>query len=127
MRNAFAFGRRFRHPPPQIQPPKESSNLSWYYAENNERRGPVEDAAFQSLVSAGTIKPDTLVWREGFAAWTPYASVPATAAPPSSSPASAGGIASSSAVACSQCGRSFPADETVTYEGRHVCAECKPL
>jgi len=101
--------------------------MSWYYAENNERRGPVEDAALQSLVSAGTIKPDTLVWREGFAAWTPYASVPATAAPPSSSPASAGGIASSSAVACSQCGRSFPADETVTYEGRHVCAECKPL
>jgi len=47
--------------------------------------------------------------------------------PASSSPASAAGIASSSAVACSQCVRLFPADDTVTYEGRHICAECKPL
>ncbi|MDR3401800.1 MAG: RDD family protein [Chthoniobacter sp.] len=101
--------------------------MSWYYAENNERRGPVGDADFKSLVYAGTIKPDTLVWREGFAAWMPYGSV-ATASPPASSDlAGAAGIAGSSAVACSQCGRLFPADETVTYEGRHVCAECKPL
>ncbi|MEI9894527.1 MAG: RDD family protein [Chthoniobacter sp.] len=101
--------------------------MSWYYAENNERRGPVEDAAFQSLVSAGSIKPDTLVWREGFATWMPYGSVAAAAVPASSSPVDAAGAESSSRIACSQCGRSFPVDETVTYEGRHVCVECKPL
>ena len=99
--------------------------MSWYYAENNERRGPIEEAAFQSLVYAGTIKPDTLVWREGFAAWMPYSSAASAAAPASASPAGVAGAPGS--VACSQCGRLFPADETVMYEGGHVCVECKPL
>jgi uncharacterized RDD family membrane protein YckC len=101
--------------------------MSWYYAENNERRGPIEDAAFQSLLSAGTIKPDTLVWREGFADWIPYSSAGSVTSPVSTSPGGAAGAVSSSDVACSQCGGHFPADETVTYEGRHVCAACKPL
>jgi uncharacterized RDD family membrane protein YckC len=101
--------------------------MSWYYAENNERRGPIEDAAFQSLVAAGTIKSDTLVWREGFANWLPYSSAASTGSAASSSPVGIAGTASSSAVACSQCGHTFPADETITYEGRHVCVQCKPL
>jgi uncharacterized RDD family membrane protein YckC len=101
--------------------------MSWYYAENNERRGPIDEAAFQSLVNAGTIQPDTLVWRDGFADWMPYRSAVGAASAASTSPAGASGTSSSSAVACSQCGRLFPADETVTYEGRHVCAGCKPL
>ena len=29
--------------------------MSWYYAENNERRGPLDEADFQALVTAGTI------------------------------------------------------------------------
>jgi uncharacterized RDD family membrane protein YckC len=104
--------------------------MSWYYAENNERRGPVEDAAFQSLVTAGTIKSDTLVWREGMAEWQPYSQM-ATAASavsaPVASPLAAGGVVNSSAAACSQCGRLFPADDMVSYEGSYICAECKPL
>ena len=90
--------------------------MSWYYAENNERRGPIEDAAFQSLVASGTIKPDTLVWKEGLPEWIPYRQT-------------VSGVSSvgSSAAACSQCGRLFPADDMISYEGRYVCADCKPL
>jgi len=104
--------------------------MSWYYAENSERRGPIEDAAFQTLVSAGTVKPDTLVWRDGFADWIPYSQAASAVAAAATASTSPGGVITgpaSSAVACTQCGRLFPADETVTYEGKHVCAECKPL
>jgi len=104
--------------------------MSWYYAENNERRGPIEDAAFQSLVAAGSIKPDTLVWRDGMTDWVPYSEAASAVSAAATASTSAGGAVTtpiSSAVACSQCGRLFPADETVTYEGRHICAECKPL
>src|SRR5580698_3039609 len=104
--------------------------MSWYYAENNERRGPVEDAAFQTLVSAGTVKPDTLVWRDGFADWIPYSEAASAVAASATASTSPGGVITgpaSSAVACTQCGRLFPADETVIYEGKHICAECKPL
>jgi uncharacterized RDD family membrane protein YckC len=105
--------------------------MSWYYAENNERRGPIEDADFQSLVSAGTIAPETLVWREGFAEWLPYsqASSAVTVPAPTASSSLATGLSSAdtSAQACSQCGRLFPADEMVSYEGRSICAACKPI
>jgi len=104
--------------------------MSWYYADNNERRGPIEEAAFQALVNAGTIKPDTLVWRDGLADWVPYSQAASTVSYATVASASPGGVVSapaSSAVACTQCGRLFPADETVTYEGQHVCAGCKPL
>ncbi len=96
--------------------------MSWYYADNNERRGPIEDAAFQALVAAGTIKPDTLVWRDGLAAWVPYREVVhgAAAAPAGTPP-------DSSARACSHCGKLFPADEMIVLAGRTICAGCKPL
>ena len=105
--------------------------MSWYYAENNERRGPIEDADFQSLVSAGTIVPETLVWREGFAEWLPYSQASSAVSIPAptalSSPATGLSSQDTNAQACSQCGRLFPADEMVSYEGRSICAECKPL
>lgn len=107
--------------------------MSWYYAENNERRGPVEEAVFQSLVASGTIKPETLVWREGMSEWQPYsqasvlANAPAGPAAAAVSPLAVSGTSRTGAAACSQCGRLFPADDMVSYEGRYICAECKPL
>ena len=103
--------------------------MSWYYAENNERRGPIDDAAFQGLVANGTVRPDTLVWQEGMADWKPYgqvagvAGVPAGAPPPPPAFVPAG----SGATVCSQCGRQFAPDELVTLGGRLICAGCKPL
>lgn len=97
--------------------------MPWYYAEANERRGPVDDEAFDGLVRTGTIKPDTLVWREGMPNWVPHREVAVTAGAP-------GGVvaASTSGVqVCSQCGRLFPPDEMITYEGKAICAECKPV
>jgi uncharacterized RDD family membrane protein YckC len=46
--------------------------MNWYWVENNERRGPVNDDALQALVASGRIGSETLVWREGLAAWTPW-------------------------------------------------------
>jgi uncharacterized RDD family membrane protein YckC len=104
--------------------------MSWYYAENNERRGPIEDAAFEALVTSGTIKPDTLVWRDGLTEWVPYSQAPSlvsAASASTASPLAVTGATGSSAAACSQCGRLFPADDMVSYESRYICAECKPV
>jgi hypothetical protein len=102
--------------------------MSWYYAENNERRGPIEDAAFQTLVDNGTVKPDTLVWREGLPEWLPYSQAVDL---PGAAPAvaiSTGALAVDfSARACSECGKLFPADEMIVLAGRSICASCKPL
>jgi uncharacterized RDD family membrane protein YckC len=107
--------------------------MSWYYAENNERRGPVEDAAFEGLVSAGTITPQTLVWKEGMAEWTAYGKIasstaePAIAAPPTITPTSATMATGADLQPCRECGKTFPVEEMISYEGRYVCPSCKPL
>lgn len=57
--------------------------LMWYYAENNQQRGPVSAAEFEGLVQAGTITDETLVWREGMANWQAWREVkPAAGAAP---------------------------------------------
>ncbi len=88
--------------------------MAWYYAQGAERLGPLTEEDFQQAVNSGTVNSATLVWREGMAQWQPYGQV------------SAGGVAVAEGGVCSQCRRSFPTDDLVTYEGHVVCAECKP-
>ena len=92
--------------------------MSWYYAENNERRGPVEDAAFDAMVRAGSIRPDMLVWREGMANWAPFAEAgyrPAAAVPPptGATPAAAGAAPGVEMGVCSESGRTFLRSELI--------------
>ena len=89
--------------------------MDWYYAENNQQKGPVSDAALSELASTGAVHDATLVWHAGLDKWQPYSTVRSgTLAPP------AAGIGF-----CSECGRQFPSSELVLIGGRSVCAGCK--
>lgn len=104
--------------------------MHWYYLDNAQRVGPLSEAEFQRLVSAGQIRADTLVWKPGLAEWTAYDRLtpqapPSTAPPPTSGNAAAGTGALLDT--CSQCSRVFPRDELMVYENRAVCFLCKPL
>lgn len=93
--------------------------MNWYYAVGTERKGPIDQTEFDRLVQSGSIAPETLVWREGMADWRPYREIGAIA-----SPASFGGFPT---VQCSECGGTFPSDQTIRLSGRPVCATCKPV
>jgi hypothetical protein len=41
----------------------------WFYAVNNERRGPVSEAELQQLARDGAVTGETLVWAAGMAQW----------------------------------------------------------
>lgn len=56
--------------------------MSWYYAENGERKGPVNDGAFNALLKSKVITASTLVWEEGMIQWRPYGELAREAAPP---------------------------------------------
>ncbi|MBY0506052.1 MAG: RDD family protein [Bryobacteraceae bacterium] len=43
--------------------------MSWFYSAGGEQRGPVEQAEFESLISTGVIRPETLVWQAGMPNW----------------------------------------------------------
>lgn len=42
----------------------------WFYVENGERKGPIEESALIHLIKDGTIKEDSFVWKKGFQDWT---------------------------------------------------------
>jgi uncharacterized protein DUF4339 len=81
--------------------------------------GPIAQEQFDGLVRAGTITPDTLVWREGMSQWQPYGTTLKTPRPSVVVPAGS--------VTCSECGNVFAQDEAVSYGGAWVCAACKPV
>jgi uncharacterized RDD family membrane protein YckC len=93
--------------------------MEWYYAEDGQQRGPVNEADFDNLVRAGTIRDDTLIWREGMANWQSYAQVRGGGA--------AAGAATVTGIICSQCGKTFTQDQMIRYGDAWVCAACKPM
>lgn len=49
--------------------------MQWYYAIDGERFGPVPHSELESLVQAGTVVADTLIWRQGMNEWQTLAAV----------------------------------------------------
>jgi len=102
--------------------------MKWYYAEGGRQVGPVEESALDELVRQGVVRDDTLVWREGMAAWQRHGVVRGTAG--GGSGASAAPPATVAVAAdtryCSECGRPFPASQLTSYGDLSVCAQCQP-
>lgn len=98
--------------------------MNWFYAQNGRQMGPVDEGELDGLVRRGEILASTLVWRSGLETWRPYAEVrpphgpaPLTQAPPAPPP--------EGETLCAECGKRFPAGETVRLAGADVCAGCK--
>jgi uncharacterized RDD family membrane protein YckC len=107
--------------------------MNWYFAEQGQKVGPVDDAQFQELCRTGRIQADTLVWREGMVNWTPYGQVEAKPSftlklggEPSSGAGAAAAVGGPEAV-CAECNRIFPRDSMIRYGDAYVCASCKPI
>jgi len=91
--------------------------MDWYFAEANQRLGPVDDTEFRSLRESGRIGPGTLVWRNGMADWQPLSNVDANPSP----------IVSPEGGFCTECGRAAAAGELLAFGNSRVCANCKDL
>jgi uncharacterized RDD family membrane protein YckC len=91
--------------------------MEWYFAEANQRLGPVEDAEFQSLRKSGRIGPDTLVWRSGMAEWQPLSALETNP----------GALFSSEGGFCTECGRAAAAGELLAFDNSRVCVNCKDV
>ena len=90
--------------------------MEWYYADNNERRGPVGEAEFNELIRVGRVNADTQVWRQGWADWAPLGT--------SGAQVTTNGATNAR---CAECGQSFATAEMVQYENSWVCPACKPI
>jgi uncharacterized RDD family membrane protein YckC len=101
--------------------------MNWHYVEQGRQIGPVTEEQLSQLFQAGTINDETLVWRAGLAEWQPYNQVrprPEQVAP---TQVATENIPDGNEVVCAECGKLFPADETIRHVNVNVCAACKPV
>ena len=89
--------------------------MQWFYSLNGQRQGPVTQAEFDQLIANGVIMPDTLVWRQGMADWSPWSKI--------SGGAPAAGEAGDDTAVCVVSGKRFPKREMIQYEGQWISAE----
>ncbi len=61
-------------PGPQAPPPPPP--VTWHIAENGQSVGPFTPPQLAQAVSAGRVRPDTLVWTQGMAGWTAANQIP---------------------------------------------------
>src|SRR5262245_18382899 len=104
--------------------------MNWYYVQDSDRVGPVDDAELERLAAAGRIQPETLVWNETLPGWTPlHVARPGfpSAPPPTYVETGREGPAVAPLSVCSRCGNAFPPDQLMSFEGKSVCVQCKPL
>ncbi|HEX3682938.1 MAG TPA: RDD family protein [Bryobacteraceae bacterium] len=91
--------------------------MEWYYAEAGERVGPIPEAEFRALWSAGKIAAEHLVWSAGMAGWQPLGTLdwrPRETSVPDTG-------------ACTECKRAFARDELLAFESARVCGSCKAI
>jgi len=88
--------------------------MEWYYVRDGYRSGPVNAVELLRLAAAQSLRPGTLVWRDGLEDWQPYRLISGT------DPELRAGLP------CVQCGGLFPTDRLVPLEPGPVCPSCKP-
>lgn len=105
--------------------------MKWYYVENGQQAGPVEETELPGLIQSGRLNGNTLAWHEGMGAWQPFSTVAPPgilpAAPPvTPTPLSAGDDSAPDAV-CSECGNLFPKSDLIKHGTSYICGNCKPV
>jgi hypothetical protein len=91
--------------------------MNWYYAQGDQRQGPVSDSELDALIAAGTVNENTLVWKEGMANWAPLKEARSTGP--------AGEQAPPGWIRCTATGRYFPPEEIVYLDGKPYSAAAK--
>jgi hypothetical protein len=61
--------------------PSISEMAQWYYGENGQQIGPLDESAIRTAIGEGRVNPHTLIWREGMPSWQPLAQVPELSVP----------------------------------------------
>lgn len=101
--------------------------MTWYYANEGKRVGPIDEAEFEALVETGIIIADTLVWNETLPKWLRYDEIGQETSQGPSSQISFRDTVSQETARCHECGKSFNLDDMIRYKEAWVCASCKPI
>jgi uncharacterized RDD family membrane protein YckC len=99
--------------------------MEWYYATDQQAIGPVAETDFERMVKEGQITPKTLVWKQGMAGWQEFGKLGGKGNRVTTVPGNGGSIGGQ--LRCSECGTPFSRNDMIRFQGRWVCAGCKPV
>lgn len=103
----------------------QESHMSWYYAEGNQKVGPIKKTELFELVKSKKISAKTRVWRPGMSNWEQLGRLAARRADKTQQAQQA--VQPADQAQCSECGQAFAKDEMIRFEEAWVCAGCKPV
>ncbi len=89
----------------------------WYYLKNSERHGPVTGDTITTLLQAGKVAEDTMVWTGGMDSWRPLREM-------RSSPHQNSAL--DTMVQCGVCGKTGPAKLFIPTATGRLCKSCSP-
>ena len=98
--------------------------MDWYYADGKRKVGPISKEELKLMVKSKKINMATLVWRQGMKDWEELGKI---AKQKESSAQQLQKTAAAGQAVCSECGRTFPEEEMISFENAKVCAGCKPV
>jgi len=104
--------------------------MKWFYVENGQQAGPVEESQLQELIQSGKLRGDTLVWHEGMGAWQPFSAVcppEFAAAVGATSSGTSAPTGDTTEAVCVECNNIFRKEDMIRHKEVYVCANCKPL
>lgn len=117
--------------------------MTWFYKAGDQEFGPVSKTQLQELIKSRKISGKTLIRSSPTDPWRPLAEMVRPGAqsatgkppamqgkadsPPSKPPPAVPPAPATAFAACSQCGRSFPQEQVVTFDNQVICAACKPM
>jgi GYF domain 2 len=52
------------------------SDRDWFFASQGQQKGPYTEAELREFIARGTVRADTLVWKQGMAAWQKAGEIP---------------------------------------------------
>lgn len=89
--------------------------MNWYYANNQDRVGPITEEALVTLISEGRVLGETLVWNESLPEWKRLLEVRPDLL----------GVTGSGADMefCAVSGKAYPRSQMLQYEGKWISAE----
>jgi membrane protease subunit (stomatin/prohibitin family) len=64
----------------QNTPPPPPPVSQYFVAVNGAQQGPYDDNTFRAMIQNGTVKKETVIWKNGMAGWLPAGQVPELAA-----------------------------------------------
>ncbi len=103
--------------------------MNWHYVEQGQQVGPVTEEVLTQFFRPRSTP--TLVWCEGLPDWQTYHQAMANRPPVTGilqpAPAATAVTLNENEVVCAECGKIFPAGETIKVGQTSVCASCKPI